>query len=45
MKWTRPSSKPIELKDTPEMHKFALNMGWVKDVKKPAPKKPTKKAE
>lgn len=42
----RPENNPIELKDTPEMEKFATDKGWTK--KKPskkAVKKPSKKAE
>ena len=41
MKWNRPSGKPIDLKDTPEMTKFAINNGWTK--KKPVAKKTLKK--
>jgi len=44
MKWTRPSGSPIELKDTPEMEKFATDNGWTKEVKKPKKSK-AKKAE
>lgn len=43
MQWTRPSNNPIELKDTPEMERFAIRQGWLKPswLK---PKKTTKKA-
>ncbi len=46
MIWMRPSGNPIELKDTPEMEKFATDNGWTKEVKKPVKKaKKAKKAE
>lgn len=44
MIYTRPSGNPIELKDTPEMERFASDNGWEKE--KPLKKaKKTKKAE
>ena len=45
MIWTRPSGSTIELKDTPNMEKFATDNGWTKV--KPASKKvkKTKKAD
>ena len=44
MIWTRKSGSTIELKDTPNMEKFAKSQGWVKQKAKKAPKK-AKKAE
>ena len=43
MLWNRPNGNPIELKDTPNMEKFATDNGWTKSVKKA--KKPAKKAD
>jgi len=35
MIYMRPSGNPIELKDTPEMEKLAMDSGWIKkEVKK-----------
>ena len=44
MIWTRKSGSTIELKDTPNMEKFAESQGWIKQkAKKAAPK--SKKAK
>ena len=45
MTWNRPNNNTIELKDTPEMEKFATDKDWTKT--KPASKKvkKTKKAD
>ncbi len=43
MNWTRQSGSIIELKDTPNMEKFAESQGWTKETKKKAaPKKKAK---
>ena len=44
MNWKRQSGSIIELKDTPNMEKFAKSQGWTKEEpkKKAAPKKKAK---
>jgi len=46
MLWNRPNGNPIELKDTPNMEKFATDNGWTKaKPEKKTTKKPAKKAD
>lgn len=46
MFWMRPNGNPIELKDTPNMEKFATDNGWTKvKPEKKVEKKQTKKAK
>jgi len=45
MNWTRPSGSTIELEDTPNMEKFAIDNGWTKTKVVKKTKKPTKKAD
>ena len=46
MIWMRPSGNTIELKDTPNMEKFATDNGWTKaKPEKKAKKKQSEKAD
>lgn len=45
MKWMRHSGSTIELKDTPEMKKFAESQGWKKDEKKKLKQRNKQKGE
>ncbi len=46
MIWMRPSGNTIELKDTPNMEKFATDKGWAKTKpEKKEKKKQVKKAD